>query len=99
MMVYMTEHHYSASKYIKEQGLPSLVYVANAAQIDRQLLHTWYRTKPALFEIVVAGCVSKGEELAPQKIYGEMASIKAKLIRNVMRKAYVTKKEKKNEPV
>jgi len=64
----MTEHHNSASKYIKGQGLPSLIHVADAAQIDRQLLHTWYRTKPALFEIIVAGCTATYEDCRPKSV-------------------------------
>lgn len=47
----------SASKYIKEQGLPNVKYVAGKAGINRQLLHDWYHNKFKLFEVVVAGVV------------------------------------------
>jgi len=52
----------SASRYIKTQGLPSLVYVAGKANITRQLLHRWYHNNFDLFEIIVLGCVSKGTD-------------------------------------
>jgi len=45
----------SASKYIKEHGLPNVKYVAEQAGINRQLLHDWYNERFALFEVVVAG--------------------------------------------
>lgn len=45
----------SASKYIKAQGLPSLKYVADTANIDRQKLTRWYGANFALFSIVVFG--------------------------------------------
>ena len=52
----------SASKYIKNQGLPSLIYVAGRAGVTRQLLHRWYIDKPKLFEIIVRGCVKEMKE-------------------------------------
>jgi len=53
----------NASEYIKGRGLPNLKYVADAASIDRQKLNRWYTSNFALFEIIVAGCVSKGEKM------------------------------------
>ena len=61
----MTEQPESASQYIKAQGLPGVTYVADACKIDRQLLHTWYHKRFALFEIIVLGCVIKQKSIKP----------------------------------
>jgi len=54
----------SVSKYIKEQGLPSVVYVAEKANVNRQILYSWFHNNFALFEVVVAGCVvQKSDEV------------------------------------
>ncbi len=52
----------NASEYIKGQGLPNLKYVADVANVDRQKLNRWYTSNFALFEIIIAGCVSKGKD-------------------------------------
>lgn len=43
------------SQYIKEQGLPSLKYVAGKIGKPPQTLQNWYNNNFALFEVVVAG--------------------------------------------
>ena len=52
----------TASTYIKAQGLPSLQYVADKANIGRVKLHRWYHNNFALFEVVVAGVWLKWAE-------------------------------------
>lgn len=49
----------SASKYIKAQGLPSVVYVALCAEISRELLHEWYHSRPVVFRLLVRGCLAE----------------------------------------
>lgn len=49
----------SVSEYVKAQGLPSAVYVAEKANINRQMLYKWHRDNFALFEAVVSGVAEK----------------------------------------
>lgn len=49
----------SASKYIKKQGLPSLVYVARKCNRTEWSLHNWYKLSDPMFEVVVAGVGEK----------------------------------------
>lgn len=53
----------SASKAIKEQGLPSLKYVAEHINKPSNLLHSWYKTNPELFWCVVYGVKYKLSEV------------------------------------
>ena len=48
----------SASKEIKQIGLPSLKYVSDKVNIRRQLLHDWYNNKYPLFNAVIQGVKS-----------------------------------------
>lgn len=50
------------SDYIKDRGLPSLAHVAREVDVSERTLFNWYHNRFALFEIVVLGCVSKGEK-------------------------------------
>lgn len=50
------------SEYIKAQGLPSLAHVARMTGWDRRTLYKFHDTNFPRFEIIVAGCVSKGED-------------------------------------
>lgn len=50
----------TASKYIKDQGLKDLQYVADKVGKHRDTINNWYHNNFPLFEAVVAG-VSNGE--------------------------------------
>lgn len=43
------------SQYIRAQGLPSLVYVANKVGKDPRTIYKWYHDNFALFEAVIDG--------------------------------------------
>ena len=51
-----------ASTYIKSHGLPSLAHVSRETGVSERTLYNWYESRFALFEIIVLGCVSKGEK-------------------------------------
>ena len=48
----------SAANYAKQAGLSSLKEVIERTGQSRQTLQNWYEDKPALFEVVIAGCVA-----------------------------------------
>lgn len=52
----------NASQYIKDQGLPSLAYVANAVNKHPNTLNNWYADNFALLEAVVLGVKVKHDE-------------------------------------
>lgn len=52
-----------ASTYIKSHGLPSLAHVSRETGVSERTLYNWYDNRFALFEIIVAGCVSKDGEI------------------------------------
>lgn len=52
----------TASEYIKSHGLPGMVYLAKQTGKDRRTLYKWYAEQFEFFEIIVLGCVSKGEK-------------------------------------
>ncbi len=52
----------TASKYIKDMGLPNLVYVADMVNKHPDTIHNWYRNNYALFEAVVAWSKAKKKE-------------------------------------
>lgn len=52
-----------ASKYVRDHGLPSVVYVAKRADISRELLHKWFHTRPLAFRLLVIGCAFDDEVL------------------------------------
>lgn len=47
----------TAPEYIKKQGLPSLVWVADKVGKDKRTIYKWYETNFPLFETLVKGCV------------------------------------------
>ena len=52
-----------ASTYIKDvMGLPSLAHVAKMVNKHPDTINNWYKKEFDLFEIIVLGCVSKGEK-------------------------------------
>lgn len=55
-----------ASTYIKVHGLPSLAHVARMINKPPQTINNWYQDNFALFEVVVAGCVSTYEDCRPK---------------------------------
>ena len=50
------------SKYIKEQGLPSLAYVAREADVSERTLFNWYHNNFKRFEAIVLGIKAKERE-------------------------------------
>lgn len=48
----------SAAQKAKALGLPSLDYVVNKANKSRATLHRWHLENPALFDIVLKGCLA-----------------------------------------
>jgi len=48
----------TTSKQAKKQGLKNLAEVSKMTGVDRQTLDNWAKNKPALFRIVLAGCIA-----------------------------------------
>jgi len=48
----------TASKAAKDAGLKNLGVVVDMTEQSRQTLNNWYQDKPALFEVVIAGCAA-----------------------------------------
>ena len=48
----------SASTQAKATGLKSLEQVSKLTNQSVQTLNNWYRNKPALFHVVLIGCVN-----------------------------------------
>jgi len=47
----------TASQQAKAAGLPSLLEVSRMTGVSFQTLNNWYKNKPKLFAVVIAGCV------------------------------------------
>ena len=46
------------SQQAKAAGLKSLLQVSETTGVSMQTLSNWHKNKPALFAVVIAGCVS-----------------------------------------
>jgi len=51
----------TTAKTVKEAGLKSLAEVSEMTGQSRQLLDAWHKERPALFKIVLLGCLSLRE--------------------------------------
>ena len=47
----------------KSAGLKSLAQVSQITGISRQTLENWHRNRQQLFDVILAGCVAKMEQL------------------------------------
>ena len=47
----------TAAKSAKAAGLKSLAEVSTITGISRQTLENWYRNRPELWKVVLAGCL------------------------------------------
>ena len=48
----------TAARQAKAAGLKSLAQVSEMTGVSRQTLENWFKNKPDLFAIVLAGCLS-----------------------------------------
>lgn len=48
----------TAAKSAKAAGLKSLAEVSTITGISRQTLENWYRNRPELWKVVLAGCLA-----------------------------------------
>lgn len=70
------------SQYIKEQGLPSLKYVAGKIGKPPQTLQNWYNNNYPLFEVVVAGVYKLDVDSSLQNIQDQVDKIGTPLTEN-----------------
>lgn len=72
----MSEERKSASQIAKDAGLPSLNSMQELTGIARNTLDLWNKTRPQLFDVMVAGCVAlfaKQEKPVPAQTTREEA--------------------------
>lgn len=59
--------HLSPSEQAKKAGLKSFAEVMSLTSMSRSTLESWQRNRPKLFEVILAGCVVKKNELEQAK--------------------------------